>query len=53
MVQTGSAAACWPFAARAQEHKPMPRIGYLSFAFGNLGAEAFREGLRAFGYVEG
>jgi putative ABC transport system substrate-binding protein len=53
MVQTGSAAACWPFAARAQEHKPMPRIGYLSFAFGNLGADAFREGLRALGYVEG
>jgi putative ABC transport system substrate-binding protein len=53
MVQTGSAAACWPFAARAQEQKPMPRIGYLSFAFGNLGAEAFREGLRALGYVEG
>jgi putative ABC transport system substrate-binding protein len=53
MVQTGSAATCWPFAARAQQQKPMPRIGYLSFAFGNLGAEAFREGLRALGYVEG
>ena len=31
----------------------MPRIGYLSFAFGNLGADAFREGLRSLGYVEG
>jgi putative ABC transport system substrate-binding protein len=31
----------------------MPRIGYLSFAFGGLGADAFREGLHALGYVEG
>jgi putative ABC transport system substrate-binding protein len=30
----------------------MPRIGYLSFTSG-FGADAFREGLREFGYVEG
>jgi putative ABC transport system substrate-binding protein len=49
----GSAAASSPLAGRAQQAKPMPRIGYLSFAFGSLGADAFREGLRGFGYVEG
>ena len=31
----------------------VPRIGYLSVGFGSLGADAFREGLRDFGYVEG
>jgi putative ABC transport system substrate-binding protein len=53
VIRTGSAAACWPVAARAQEREPRPRVGYLSFAFGGLGADAFREGLRALGYVEG
>jgi ABC transporter substrate binding protein len=48
-----SAAALWPLAAGAQQAKPTPRIGYLSFAFGGLGVDAFREGLRGFGYVEG
>jgi putative ABC transport system substrate-binding protein len=39
--------------ARAQQARPLPRIGYLSVGFGNLGIDAFREGLRDFGYVEG
>src|ERR1700682_209950 len=44
--------AFWPFAVRAQQGRPIPRIGYL-FGFG-LDADAwFREGLREFGYVEG
>ena len=49
----GGAAAAWPLAARAQQVRPLPRIGYLSVGFGGLGADAFREGLRDFGYVEG
>jgi putative ABC transport system substrate-binding protein len=49
----GGAAAARPLAAHAQQARPMPRIGYLSFAFGSLGTDAFREGLRGFGYVEG
>jgi putative tryptophan/tyrosine transport system substrate-binding protein len=49
----GSAAALWPLVAHAQQRKPKPRVGYLSFAFGSLGVDAFREGLRRFGYVEG
>jgi hypothetical protein len=48
----GSAAA-WPLAARAQQARPLPRIGYLSVGFGGLGEDAFREGLRDFGYVKG
>jgi len=46
-------AAAWPLGARAQQARPLPRIGYLSVGFGNLGIDAFREGLRDFGYVEG
>jgi putative ABC transport system substrate-binding protein len=46
-------AAAWPLSLRAQQPRTVPRIGYLSFAFGSLGADAFREGLRDFGYVEG
>src|SRR5262249_8375343 len=30
-----------------------PRIGYLSMSLGGLGEDAFRQGLRDFGYVEG
>ena len=46
-------AAAWPLAARAQRAGSLPRIGYLSIGFGGVGADAFREGLRDFGYVEG
>ena len=52
-ITLGGAAVAWPLAARAQQTRPLPRIGYLSVGFGNLGADAFREGLRGFGYVEG
>src|SRR5215472_13529870 len=52
-ITLGSAAVAWPLAARAQQTRPLPRIGYLSVGFGNLGADAFRKGLRDFGYVEG
>src|SRR5262245_4049253 len=52
-ITLGSAAVAWPLAARAQQTRSLPRIGYLSVGFGNLGADAFREGLRDFGYVEG
>jgi putative ABC transport system substrate-binding protein len=49
------AAAAWPLGASAQQAATVPRIGYLS---GNLAAnphlpEAFRQGLRDLGYVEG
>jgi putative ABC transport system substrate-binding protein len=46
-------AAAWPLAARAQQARPLPRIGYLSFDFSSLGADAFAQGLRDFGYIDG
>ncbi len=52
----GGAAACWPLAARAQQSQRVPRIGVLlpgtptSFA---PRTQAFVEGLRDLGYVEG
>jgi putative tryptophan/tyrosine transport system substrate-binding protein len=51
----GSAAA-WPLAARAQKAGKAPRIGFLGLASPSTFAsrlEAFRLGLRDFGYVEG
>jgi putative ABC transport system substrate-binding protein len=53
LIMLISGAAAWPLSVRGQQPRPVPRIGYLSFAFGSLGADAFREGLRDFGYVEG
>jgi putative ABC transport system substrate-binding protein len=55
VVTLGSAAAVWPFPARAQQ-PPMPIIGFL-----NTGSEgeravlvaAFRQGLAEAGYIEG
>jgi putative ABC transport system substrate-binding protein len=49
------AAVAWPLGASAQQAAKVPRIGYLS---GNLAAnphtrEAFLQGLRDLGYVEG
>jgi putative ABC transport system substrate-binding protein len=57
LVALGGALAAWPLVARAQQPPTMvPRIGWLvtgspttyRFSFG-----AFREGLKALGYVEG
>jgi putative ABC transport system substrate-binding protein len=42
-----------PLAAGAQQPEKVWRIGLLSPASQGLGIEAFREGLRALGYVEG
>jgi putative tryptophan/tyrosine transport system substrate-binding protein len=51
------AAAVWPLAARAQQPSRVPRIGYLSPGSASSGLvaldEAFRQGLRELGYVEG
>jgi putative ABC transport system substrate-binding protein len=51
----GGAAATWPIAARAQQ-AAMPVVGILAVAAPEANAirlRAFREGLRAAGYVEG
>jgi putative tryptophan/tyrosine transport system substrate-binding protein len=53
----GGAAAAWPLAARAQQSKPIPRIGVLWHA-GNEQEEAIylgalRQGFNEIGYVEG
>ena len=51
----GTAQAAWPLAARA--HQPagkLPRIGYIGIqTFQNENTEAFRQGLRKAGYVDG
>lgn len=51
----GAAVLAAPVAARAQRPAGIPRIGFLSLDFaGNpTGADAFRQGLRDLGYVEG
>ena len=52
----GGAATAWPFAARAQQAKKIPRIGILGLLPVSGSAsrfEAFRAGLRDLGYVEG
>jgi putative ABC transport system substrate-binding protein len=47
-------AAAWPPAANAQQAGRVARLGYLASNLGNQGPlEAFRQGLRDFGYVEG
>jgi len=48
----GGAAAAWPLAARAQQPKSVSRVGILTQASAPI-EEAFRQGLRDFGYVEG
>jgi len=53
-----AAAACsvaWPLAARAQQPARMARVGYLGLAptARMQPFDAFREGLRDLGYVEG
>lgn len=49
-------AVVWPLAVRAQQRVKVPRIGYLGYSPPALEQhllEAFRQGLRDFGYVEG
>ena len=50
-------AAAWPMVARGQEAGKLPVIGYLSPGSSAIGPlarhDAFREGLRELGYVEG
>jgi putative ABC transport system substrate-binding protein len=51
----GGAVAAWPLAARAQQAKKVYRVGFLwdgPDVFPDA-LEAFRQGLRDFGYVEG
>jgi ABC-type uncharacterized transport system substrate-binding protein len=51
----GGAAAAWPLAARAQQPSRVPRVGFLFYGARELSIEvdAFRQGLRELGYVEG
>jgi putative ABC transport system substrate-binding protein len=50
----GGAAAAWPLAARAQQPRKLPHIGVLvSASPPHPFADAFRRGLRTFGYSEG
>ena len=51
----GGTAAGWPFGARAQQPAKVARIGYLAInlAVSPHQAEAFRQGLRELGWVEG
>jgi putative ABC transport system substrate-binding protein len=56
MTLLGGAVAAWPLAARAQQPRRIPRIGYV-FSFipseGQHLWDACRQGLRDLGYVEG
>jgi putative tryptophan/tyrosine transport system substrate-binding protein len=49
----GGAAAGLPLVARARQTAKVHRIGLLSPASQGLGTGAFRDGLRALGYLEG
>jgi putative tryptophan/tyrosine transport system substrate-binding protein len=56
MMLAGGTAAAWPFATRAQKPQKMPRIGYLGagiLAVKPNPRDAFMQGLRELGYVEG
>jgi putative ABC transport system substrate-binding protein len=49
-----SAAATWPFSAQGQRPPTVPRVGYLSPAIASAPRDqAFQEGLKELGYVEG
>ena len=51
----GGAVAAWPMAAPAQQPAKVPRIGFLFYGSPGPAPEldAFRQGLREFGYIEG
>ena len=52
----GGATVGWPLAASAQTQPKIPRVGYASGstpATNKRNIEAFRQGLRELGYVEG
>ena len=56
IAMLGTGAAAWPLAARAQQIERTWRIGFLGAASGGKYAklvDAFRNGLRDFGYIEG
>jgi putative ABC transport system substrate-binding protein len=53
-LAVGASAVAWPLAADAQQASKIARIGYLASNLGNQGpVEAFRQGLRDLGYIEG
>jgi putative tryptophan/tyrosine transport system substrate-binding protein len=52
----GGAVAAWPLAARAQQAGKVPTVGYLGGATATsqrAWVDAFREGLRELGWIEG
>jgi putative ABC transport system substrate-binding protein len=49
----GGAAATWPLAVRAQQRAAKPTIGFLTIGLETLLVEAFRQGLKEVGFVEG
>src|SRR5450830_123378 len=51
----GGAAVAWPLAAHAQQPAKVPRIGFLFYGSPGPSPEldAFRQGLRELGYIEG
>jgi putative ABC transport system substrate-binding protein len=56
ITQIAGAVAAWPLAARAQQSRPVKRIGVLdinSAEYEAASLAAFREGLHHLGYVEG
>jgi ABC-type uncharacterized transport system substrate-binding protein len=56
LVALGATAVAWPLGSRAQQSTKVPHIGYVSLgSLRSNGAflEAFRDGLRELGYVDG